>query len=87
MRGLLRRLGADPSGADDLAQQVFLQAWTRLAALRAPGAFGGWLKQIAVNTWLAQVRLKTPRFVKVARYFEVSSSNVWSMPAAPPRVR
>lgn len=65
VRGLLRRLGADPALADDLAQQTFLQAWTQLSLLRAPGAFGGWLRQIAVNAWLAQGRQRRPRLLDV----------------------
>jgi RNA polymerase sigma-70 factor (ECF subfamily) len=56
LRSLLRRLCGNAALADDLAQQAFLQAWSKLATLRAPGAFGGWLKQVAVNTWLAQAR-------------------------------
>ena len=32
---------------DDLVQDVFLQAMRHLSALRAPGAFGGWLATIA----------------------------------------
>ena len=32
---------------DDLVQDVFLAAWGRLASLRDPGAFGGWLSTIA----------------------------------------
>jgi RNA polymerase sigma-70 factor (ECF subfamily) len=56
VRGMLRRLCGNAALADDLAQQVFLQAWTSLRTLRAPGAFGGWLKQIAVNAWLTQHR-------------------------------
>jgi RNA polymerase sigma-70 factor, ECF subfamily len=32
---------------DDLAQDVFLQAWRRLSTLRDPAAFGGWLATIA----------------------------------------
>jgi RNA polymerase sigma-70 factor (ECF subfamily) len=32
---------------DDLVQDVFLAAWNRLAALRDPAAFGGWLTSIA----------------------------------------
>ncbi len=31
---------------DDLAQEVFLQAWRQLPALRQAMAFGGWLAQI-----------------------------------------
>jgi RNA polymerase sigma-70 factor, ECF subfamily len=34
---------------DDLVQDVFLTAWNRLAALREPAAFGGWLSTIARN--------------------------------------
>jgi len=32
---------------DDLVQDVFLAAWARLATLRDPQAFGGWLTSIA----------------------------------------
>lgn len=34
---------------DDLTQEVFLSAWNRLASLRDPAAFGGWLATIARN--------------------------------------
>jgi RNA polymerase sigma-70 factor (ECF subfamily) len=34
---------------DDLVQDVFLTAWNRLAGLREPAAFGGWLAMIARN--------------------------------------
>lgn len=56
LRGLLRRLCGNPALADDLAQQTFLLAWKRLPSLKAPAAFGSWLRQIAVNAWLAQAR-------------------------------
>jgi RNA polymerase sigma-70 factor (ECF subfamily) len=38
-----------PADVDDLAQEVFLQAWRKLPALRDPLAFGGWLRQIALH--------------------------------------
>jgi RNA polymerase sigma-70 factor (ECF subfamily) len=34
---------------DDLVQDVFITAYTRLCELRDPGAFGGWLAVIARN--------------------------------------
>ena len=34
---------------EDLVQDVFLTAWNRLATLREPAAFGGWLTMIARN--------------------------------------
>jgi len=56
VRNLLRRLCRNHALADDLSQQAFLQAWKTLPSLQLPGAFGGWLRQIAVNTWLQHVR-------------------------------
>lgn len=56
VRNLLRRLSRDHALADDLSQQTFIQAWKMLSSLQSPGAFGGWLRQIAVNIWLQQVR-------------------------------
>lgn len=37
------------SDADDLVQDVFLQALRNIRALREPAAFGGWLARIARN--------------------------------------
>jgi RNA polymerase sigma-70 factor, ECF subfamily len=56
IRNLLRRLCRNPALADDMAQQAFLQAWRQIGTLRAPGALGGWLRQIAVTTWLQHLR-------------------------------
>jgi RNA polymerase sigma-70 factor (ECF subfamily) len=56
LRNLLRRLCRDPTLADDLAQQALLQAWRSLRNLQSLTAFGGWLRQIAVNVWLSHVR-------------------------------
>ena len=38
-----------PGEVDDLMQDVFLTAYTRLRSLRDPSAFGGWLAMIARN--------------------------------------
>lgn len=60
LRNLLRRLSNDPVLADDLTQQVFLQAWQSIKKLESNQAFGGWLKRLAVNTWLQHVRRNDP---------------------------
>jgi RNA polymerase sigma-70 factor (ECF subfamily) len=57
VRDLLRRLCGDHALADDLAQKAFVRAWRGVGALRDPGAFGGWLKRVAVNAWLTEARL------------------------------
>jgi RNA polymerase sigma-70 factor (ECF subfamily) len=56
IRNLLRRLTRDPALADDLAQQTFIQAWQSIRGLKSPGAFGGWLRKLAVNFWLQNAR-------------------------------
>jgi RNA polymerase sigma-70 factor (ECF subfamily) len=61
IRDLLRRLCRNAALADDLAQQAFLQAWRRIGTLQAPGAFGGWLRKIAVSTWLQHLRAQGSR--------------------------
>lgn len=58
VRNLMRRCCGDPSLADDLAQQVFLQAWRKIPHLRQPASFGPWLRRLAVNTWRQHLRAK-----------------------------
>ena len=60
IRNLMRRCCGDVTLADDLAQQVFLQAWRKIPALQQPGRFAAWLKRIAVNVWLQHVRKNDP---------------------------
>ncbi len=56
IRNLLRRLTREASLADDLAQQTFVHGWQSIRHLKAPGAFRGWLRKIAVNFWLQHAR-------------------------------
>jgi RNA polymerase sigma factor (sigma-70 family) len=58
IRNLLRRLCRDPALADDLSQNTFVQAWRGLKTLKAPGAFGAWLRTLAVNVWLQHARTR-----------------------------
>ncbi len=61
VRGLLRRMGADPALADDLAQDAFLAAFEQIADFRGEGTFQAWVKRIAarlyVKRWRRDVRL------------------------------
>ena len=56
LRSLLRRLCRNAALADDLSQQAFIAAWRKLPQLKAPGAFAGWLRSLAVNLWLQSLR-------------------------------
>ena len=61
VRGLLRRMGADPALADDLAQDAFLAAFEQIADFRGDGTFQAWVKRIAarlcVKRWRRDSRL------------------------------
>ncbi|MET0337394.1 MAG: RNA polymerase sigma factor [Caulobacter sp.] len=61
VRALLRRMGAEASVADDLAQDAFLQAFERVAEFRGEGPFAAWVKRIAarlyVRRWRKESRL------------------------------
>jgi len=65
LRNLLRRLARDPTLADDLAQQVLLQAWRSLPRLKSVTAFGAWLRRLAVNAWLAHRRAAPPLAIPI----------------------
>ncbi len=56
VRGMLLRLCRNPAEADDLAQEAFITAWTRLDTLEAPERFAGWLKQLAYRQFLHRYR-------------------------------
>jgi RNA polymerase sigma-70 factor (ECF subfamily) len=62
VRGLLRRLGADPATADDIAQDAFLVGFEQIADYRGEGAFGGWIKKTAARLYLRKVK-RDSRFV------------------------
>lgn len=52
VRGLMRRMGADPELADELAQNAFLAAFEGIAEFRGEGAFSGWIRRIAARLYI-----------------------------------
>ena len=56
IRNLMKRCCNDAILADDLSQQVFLKMWINIRSLKEPAAFAGWLKRLAINTWLQHLR-------------------------------
>src|SRR3989440_8990703 len=53
VHSLVRRM-IGPDSADDIAQDVFVRAWTKLPTFRGEAAFGTWLHRLAVNVILAR---------------------------------
>jgi RNA polymerase sigma factor (sigma-70 family) len=62
VRALLRRMGAQPSLADDVAQDAFIQAFERCSEFRGEGTFAAWVKRIAARLYLKRVA-KEARYV------------------------
>jgi len=62
VRGLLRRMGAEASVADDIAQDAFLTAFERVGEFRGEGTFSAWVRRIAarlyVRRWRKEGRLQ-----------------------------
>jgi RNA polymerase sigma-70 factor (ECF subfamily) len=78
VRGLLRRLGAPASEADDVAQDAFLAAFERIAEFRAEGTFAGWVKRIAARAYLKRLQ-------KERKLALVAAESAEEGPAVPPR--
>ncbi|HBV12840.1 MAG TPA: RNA polymerase subunit sigma-70, partial [Brevundimonas sp.] len=62
VRGLLRRMGAQPAMADDVAQDAFLLAFEKCAEFRGEGTFAAWIKRIAARLYLKRIS-KEARYV------------------------
>lgn len=56
VRALVRRMGADPATADDIAQDAFLTAFEQIAEFRGEGAFQAWVKAIAARAYARRWR-------------------------------
>ncbi len=53
VHSLARRM-ISPEVADDVTQDVFVRAWSKLATFRGEAAFGTWLHRLAINVILAR---------------------------------
>jgi len=56
VRGLVRRMGAQGSTADDIAQDAFIAAYTGIGNYRGEGSFGGWVCRIAGRMYVRKAR-------------------------------
>ena len=67
------RIMGDSFEAEDIMQESFLSAFTKLDTFKGDVAFGAWLKRIVINKSLTQIK-KNNRFEEVK--FEVIKNNV-----------
>ena len=69
VRGLLRRMGAPPAEADDVAQDAFLIAFERIGEFRGQGAFAAWVRKIGARQYLRRLQ-KERRIASLASAVE-----------------
>ncbi len=80
------RMSADPVRAEELTQDVFVQAWRKLGSFRGTAAFSSWLHRIAVNKVFQAQRSERRR---TARVFTTDAPALLAGPSLPnnPEVR
>lgn len=64
------RMTGSAADAEDLLQDVFLQAFRRMDSFRGESALGTWLYRLAVNTCLDHVRSHQGRQQKITSFIE-----------------
>ena len=62
---LCLRMSGDARRAEELTQDVFVRAWTKLDTFRGEAAFGTWLHRLAVNVVLQKQRTDKRRRARV----------------------
>ena len=82
VRGWLRHLCGDHAEADDLAQEAFVRAWTRLGDLKDAARFSSWLMRIAYNEFL-QSRRRAQKRQRLAERLAAEQDVSGNMASAP----
>jgi RNA polymerase sigma-70 factor (ECF subfamily) len=60
------RLTADAATAEEVTQEVFVQAWRGLRSFRGDSSFGTWLHRLAVNVTLMHLRAARRRDLRLS---------------------
>ncbi|MGD8375863.1 MAG: RNA polymerase sigma factor [Acidobacteriota bacterium] len=71
------RMAGDPSRAEEMVQETYLKAWSRLETYRAGTRFEAWLGRIAVNATLSEARSRGRRS---RREMPVADPDRWDPP-------
>ena len=74
---LCLRLSGSADRADELTQETFVRAWQVLGTFRGESQFSSWLRRLAVNVVLADMRTERRRY---ARLFTTSVLHLYDRP-------
>lgn len=84
---LCLRMCGERGRAEDLTQEVFVRAWTRLASFRGESRFSSWLHRLAVNVVLGDKRSLGRRVEPVRTEASLEEAGDSAPPAEPGRSR
>jgi RNA polymerase sigma factor (sigma-70 family) len=68
MYNIAIRMVGNSQVAEDILQEVFIKGFTGLDKLKNDGAFGGWLKRIAINLCIDHTRKEKLVFTEIDRF-------------------
>ena len=75
---LCRRLARDPGRAEELTQETYLRAWSRLETYRPGTRFEAWLARVAMNVTFSDARSRGRR---ARRETVVADPEAWDPPS------
>ena len=75
VRGFLRRLSGSHADADDLAQEAFVTAWSRIGGFRQGESLRAWLCGIAYRKWMTHRRGEARRGAREAAAVEQDAAS------------
>lgn len=81
--GLCLRLSGDATRAQELAQDVFVRAWQRLASFRGESAFFSWLYTLTVNLAFSEGRSRRRRLARITTTDDLTAYERPQAPRAP----
>ena len=85
MYNIASRLVNNKMDTEDILQDSFITAFSRLGDLKDRNAFGGWLKRIVINNCISLQRKRKFEFENIEDYkFEDGSGSDESMPDIDP---
>src|SRR3954465_6047565 len=68
------RMGGSPEDGEDLLQEIFLQAYRKLATFNGDASIGTWLYRLALNHCLDYVRSRQAKMNKLTETLDAESS-------------
>lgn len=82
------RLTKDPDAAEDLRQDVFIQAWKKISNFRGDSRFSTWLHRVTTNTVFMHFRKKKrhPEESPISRRINDQSSIEELLSSGPPQL-